>query len=42
VPSVTSVVVEGLTAGTTWYFAVKAVNTGGAESEFSNSVSKLL
>lgn len=39
-PTMSSVVVEGLGAGT-WYFIVKAVNAAGAESDFSNVVSKV-
>jgi hypothetical protein len=35
-PSLTSVVVEGLSPGTTWYFAVKSVNDTGVESEYTN------
>jgi hypothetical protein len=42
VATMTSVVIEGLEAGSTWYFTVKAVNTSGVESDFSNVVSKLL
>ena len=42
VPTMTSVVIEALEAGRTWYFTVKAVNTAGVESDFSNEVSKLL
>jgi hypothetical protein len=39
-PSVTSVAVEGLTTGTTWYFATKAVSSSGVESAYSQEVSK--
>jgi hypothetical protein len=39
-PSVTSVVVEGLAAGNTWYFATTALNTAGVESAYSQEVSK--
>lgn len=42
VATVTSVAIEALEAGRTWYFTVKAVNTAGVESDFSNEVSKLL
>jgi len=42
VPTMTSVAIEALEAGRTWYFTVKAVNTSGVESDFSNEVSKLL
>jgi hypothetical protein len=42
VATVTSVAIEALEAGRTWYFTVKAVNTSGVESDFSNEVSKLL
>jgi len=42
VATMTSVVIEGLEAGSTWYFTVKAVNASGVESDFSNVVSKLL
>lgn len=42
VASMNSVVIEALEAGRTWYFSVKAVNTSGIESDFSNEVSKLL
>jgi Putative Ig domain len=42
VATVTSVAIESLEAGRTWYFSVKAVNTSGIESDFSNEVSKLL
>jgi hypothetical protein len=42
VATMTSVVIEALEAGRTWYFTVKAVNTSGVESDFSNEVSKLL
>ena len=38
-PSITSVVVEGLGIGRTWYFAIKAVASGG-ESAYSREVSK--
>jgi hypothetical protein len=40
--SATSVVLEGLSPGTTWFFAVKAVASGGVESEYSQEVSKTL
>ena len=40
--TITSVAIEALEAGRTWYFTVKAVNTSGVESDFSNEVSKLL
>ncbi len=44
VPSagVTSVVVEGLSSGTTWYFAAKAVTSSGVESDYSQEASKTL
>jgi hypothetical protein len=42
VPTMTSVVIESLEAGRTWYFTVKSLNTSGVESDFSNEVSKLL
>ncbi len=42
VATMTSVAIEALEAGRTWYFTVKAVNTSGIESDFSNEVSKLL
>lgn len=42
VATITSVAIEALEAGSTWYFTVKAVNTSGVESDFSNEVSKLL
>lgn len=42
VASMTSVVVEQLAMGQTWYFTVKAVNAAGAESDFSQVVSKVL
>ncbi len=44
VPSgnVTSVVIEGLSTGTTWYFAVKAANSSGVESAYSLERSKTL
>jgi Putative Ig domain/Fibronectin type III domain len=40
--TITSAVLQGLTAGQTWYFAVKAVATTGAESVFTKEVSKAL
>ncbi len=40
-PSVSSYVVENLTAGT-WYFAVKAYTTTGSESDSSNTSSKTI
>lgn len=40
--TITSVVLQGLTAGQTWYFAVKAIGSTGAESVFTREVSKLL
>jgi Putative Ig domain len=42
VATLTSVVIESLEAGRTWYFTVKSLNTSGVESDFSNEVSKLL
>jgi hypothetical protein len=42
VATMTSVAIEALEAGRTWYFTVKAVSTSGVESDFSNEVSKLL
>ena len=39
--TMTSVVIEGL-APARWYFAVKAYNTAGLESDFSDSVDKLV
>ena len=42
VATMTSIAIEALEAGRTWYFTVKAVNTSGVESDFSNEVSKLL
>lgn len=41
-PSIRSVVVEGLSPGTTWYFGVKAVTSTGVESEYSNEAIKTL
>jgi hypothetical protein len=41
-PGVTSVVVEGLAAGNTWYFATKAVNASSVESAYSQEVSKTI
>jgi len=41
-PDITSIVIEGLTSSTTWYFAVKAMTAGGTESEYSNEASKAL
>jgi hypothetical protein len=41
-PTMTAAVVEGLSAGTTWYFAVTAVNASGVESAYSQEASKLL
>ena len=40
-PGITSYVVESLTPNT-YYFAVKAINTTGVESVFSNSASKTI
>jgi len=40
--SVTSVVLEGLGSGYTWYFAVTAVASGGVESAYAKEVSKTL
>ncbi len=39
-PGITSVVIEGLGTGRTWYFAIKAVGSGGGESAYSREVSK--
>jgi hypothetical protein len=41
-PSLRSVVVEGLSPGTTWYFGVKSVSSTGVESEYSNEAVKAL
>jgi hypothetical protein len=41
-PTITAAVVEGLSAGTTWYFAVTAVNASGVESAYSQEASKML
>ena len=41
-PSMTSVVIEGLTSSTTWYFVVKALAGNGVESDYSAEVSKAL
>ena len=41
-PSLRSVVVEGLSPGTTWYFGVKSVTSTGVESEYSNEAVKTL
>jgi hypothetical protein len=40
-PALTSVVIEDL-APAKWYFAVKAYNSAGVESDFSTSVNKLI
>ena len=39
--ALTSVTIEDLTPAT-WYFAVKAVNSTGAHSSFSNEASKTI
>jgi len=39
---VTSVVVEGLSSGSTWYFATKAVSSSGVESGYSQEASKTI
>ena len=41
-PSLRSVVVEGLSPGTTWYFGVKSVTNTGIESDYSNEAVKTL
>jgi hypothetical protein len=41
-PSLRSVVVEGLSPGTTWYFGVKSVTNTGVESDYSNEAVKTL
>jgi hypothetical protein len=41
-PSVSSVVLEGLESGYTWYFAVTAIAGSGVESAYSQEVSKTL
>jgi hypothetical protein len=41
-PSLRSVVVEGLSPGTTWYFGVKSVSNTGLESDYSNEAVKAL
>jgi hypothetical protein len=40
--SITSVVIEGLTSSTTWYFVVKAVAASGVESDYSMEASKAM
>jgi hypothetical protein len=40
--SVTSTVLEGLASGTTWYFSVKSVTSGGVESDYSGEVTRAL
>jgi hypothetical protein len=40
-PTVTTFVVSNLSSGT-WFFGVKAYNTAGAESDFSNIASKAI
>jgi hypothetical protein len=40
-PSLSTYVVSGLSAGT-WYFAIKAVTSSGADSGFSNTASKTI
>ncbi|TKB79431.1 MAG: fibronectin type III domain-containing protein [Nitrospira sp.] len=40
--NVTSYTVPGLASGTTYFFTVTAYNTDGAESSFSNEVSKTI
>ena len=39
-PGVTSVTIEGLSTGNTWYFATKSVTSSGVESEYSQEASK--
>jgi hypothetical protein len=41
-PSITTVVIEGLTPSTTWYFVVKSVATSGVESDYSTEASKAM
>jgi chitodextrinase len=41
-PSITSVVIEGLSPSTTWYFVVKSVATSGVESDYSTEASKAM
>ena len=41
-PNITSVVVQGLSSGTTWYFVTTAVNSSGIESAYSMEASKRL
>jgi hypothetical protein len=41
-PSITSVVIEGLTPSTTWYFVVKSVAASGVESDYSTEASKAM
>lgn len=41
-PSVSVFVVEQLDPGTTYFFAVTAVNAAQVESQFSNEVSKII
>lgn len=42
VATMNSVVIEGLALGNTWYFAVKAVNAYGLESDYSTVASKAM
>ena len=41
-PGLATFVVDNLTRGTTYYFAVKALNSNDVESAFSNEASKLI
>ncbi len=39
-PGIATFVVDNLSGGATYYFAVKAINSEGVESAFSNEASK--
>jgi hypothetical protein len=41
-PAITSVAIEGLTGGKTWYFAIKSVDSSGVASTLSGEVSRAL
>jgi hypothetical protein len=41
-PAITSVVLEGLATGRTWYFSLKAVNSNGVTSNYSAEASRAI